>query len=246
MFWRLALTTCFSREKRVFCISKTVFKTFSVFPSTFCDCSLSSPFLSQLKLTQTLLKLHFYTISSPIFKKKVWVFSISLHFPCFEYAFLDSVSVLLPLCFEKYHARSRVCFILVSVHWLRISVFDFIIGVYMKSVVCARFHDSVISFISCLWYSVTLFVIWILVMLSAHLILSYYCSSSYLIAYSTYYVHVAYDFLSLTDSCFFDWVKSPCFTFLYLNLIKLMCVPCGITFGSLLCDCSLANDSSFS
>ena len=122
MFWRLALTTCFSREKRVFCISKTVFKTFSVFPSTFCDCSLSSPFLSQLKLTQTLLKLHFCTIFSPIFKKKVWVFSISLHFPCFEYAFLDSVSVLLPLCFEKYHARSRVCFILVSVHWLRISV----------------------------------------------------------------------------------------------------------------------------
>ena len=129
MFWRLALTTCFSREKRVFCISKTVFKTFSVFPSTFCDCSLSSPFLSQLKLTQTLLKLHFCTIFSPIFKKKVWVFSISLHFPCFECAFLDSVSVLLPLCFEKYHACSRVCFILVSVHWLRVSVFDFINGV---------------------------------------------------------------------------------------------------------------------
>ena len=206
MFWRLALTTCFSREKRVFCISKTVFKTFSVFPSTFCDCSLSSPFLSQLKLTQTLLKLHFCTIFSPIFKKKVWVFSISLHFPCFEYAFLDSVSVLLPLCFEKYHARSRVCFILVSVHWLRISVFDFITGVYMKFVVCALFHDSVISFISCLWYSVTFFVIWILVMLSAHLILSYYCSSSYLIAYSTYYVHVAYDFLSLTWFLF-SWLS---------------------------------------
>ena len=47
VFWRLALATCFSREKCVFCISKTVFfLTFSVFPSTFCDCSLSSPFLS--------------------------------------------------------------------------------------------------------------------------------------------------------------------------------------------------------
>ena len=123
------LATRFSHKKRVFCVSKTVFKTFSVFPSTFCDCSLSSPFLSQLKLTQTLLKLHFCIISSPIFKKKVWVFSVSLHFPCFKYAFLDSVSVLLPLCFEKYHARSRVCFILVSVHWLRVSVFDFITGV---------------------------------------------------------------------------------------------------------------------
>ena len=120
------------------------------------------------------------------------------------------MSVLLPLCFEKYHVRSRVCFILVSVHWLRVSVFDFIIGVYMKFVVYALFHDSVVSFISCLWYSVTLFVIWILVMLSAHLILSYYCSSSYLIAYSTYYVHVAYDFLSLT------W-----FLFLWLSEISL-------------------------
>ena len=77
------LATCISREKRVFCVSKTVFKTFLVFPLTYYDCSLFSPFLSQLKLTQTLLKLHFCIISSPIFKKKVGVFSVSLHFPCF-------------------------------------------------------------------------------------------------------------------------------------------------------------------
>ena len=192
------LATCFSRKKRVFYVSKIGFKSFSVFPLNSCDCSLSSPSLSQLKLTQTLLKLHLCIISSPFFKRKVWVFSVSLHFSCFECAFLDSVSVLLPLCFEKYHARSRVCFILVSVHWLRVSVFDFITGVYMKSVVCALFHDCVVSFISCLWYFVTLFFIWILVMLSAYLIMSYYCSSSYLIAYSTYYVSVAYDFLFLT------------------------------------------------
>ena len=51
MFCRLALATCLSREKRVFCVSKIVFKTFLVFPSNFCDCSLSSPFLSQLNLT---------------------------------------------------------------------------------------------------------------------------------------------------------------------------------------------------
>ena len=155
------LATCFSHKKHVFCVSRTIFKTISIFPSNLCDCSLSlsSPFLSQLKLTQTLLKLHFCITSSPIFKKKVWVFSVSLHFPCFEFAFLDSISVLLPLCFEKYHAHSRVCFILVSVYCLRVSVFDFITGVYMNSVVCALFHDSVVSFISCLWYSVTLFVI---------------------------------------------------------------------------------------
>ena len=75
-------------------------------------------------------------------RKKVWIFFVSLHFPCFESTFLDSMSVLLPLCFEKYHARSRVCLILVSVHWLRVSVFDFITGVYVKSGVCALFHDS--------------------------------------------------------------------------------------------------------
>ena len=67
--------------------------------------------------------IHFCIISSPIFKKKVWVFFVSLHFSCFECAFLDSVSVLLPLCFEKYYVRMRVCFILVSVLWLRVSVF---------------------------------------------------------------------------------------------------------------------------
>ena len=207
MFWQVTLATDWRlvlvAKNACFAFQILFFKTFSVFPSNFCDCSMSSPFLFQLKLTQTLLKLHFCIISSLNFKKKIWVFSVSLYFSCFECAFLDSVSVLLPLCFEKYHARSRVCFILVSVLWLRVSVFVFITGVYMKFMVCALFHDCVVSFISCLWYFVTLFVIWILVMLSAYLILSYYCSSSYLISYSTYYVSVAYDFL------FLNWLYEP-------------------------------------
>ena len=51
-------------------------------------------------------------------------------------------------------------------------------------------------------------------------------------------IMISYDFLLMIvtsvllmiswywpGSCFCDWVKSPCFTFLYLNLIKLMCVP---------------------
>ena len=83
------LVTCFSHEKRVFCISKIVFKTFSVFPSTFCDCSLSSPFLSQLKLTQTLLELHFYIISLPNLQEKVWVLISSPHISCFELHFRE-------------------------------------------------------------------------------------------------------------------------------------------------------------
>ena len=44
--------------------------------------------------------------------------------------------------FEKCLTCSRVCFILVIVHCLRVSVFDFITGVYMMSGVCALFHDS--------------------------------------------------------------------------------------------------------
>ena len=51
------LATCISREKRVFCVSKTVFKTFLVFPSNICDCSLSSPFLS-LKHSMSHFKNH--------------------------------------------------------------------------------------------------------------------------------------------------------------------------------------------
>ena len=35
VFWWLALATFFSHEKRVFCISKTIFKTFLVFPLKF-------------------------------------------------------------------------------------------------------------------------------------------------------------------------------------------------------------------
>ena len=74
VFWWLALATCFNREKRVFCVSKTVFKNFLIFPSTFCDCSLSSLFLSQLKLTQTLCvtlyKLHFCIFSPPNLQEK--------------------------------------------------------------------------------------------------------------------------------------------------------------------------------
>ena len=44
--------------------------------------------------------------------------------------------------FEKCHTHLRVCFILVIVYCLRISIFDFITGVYMMSRVCALFHDS--------------------------------------------------------------------------------------------------------
>ena len=44
--------------------------------------------------------------------------------------------------FVKCHTHSRVCFILVIVHCLRVSVSDFITDVCILSAVCALFHDS--------------------------------------------------------------------------------------------------------
>ena len=89
VLWRVSLATCFSREKHVFCVSKTVFKTFLVFPSNFCDCSLSSHF----SLNWNWPKHSSNSISASshlkIFKKKVWVFSVLLDFSCFKYYFLD-------------------------------------------------------------------------------------------------------------------------------------------------------------
>ena len=84
------LATCISREKSVFCISKIVFKTFSVFPSNFlCLFTFSldwnwpkhsmSPSSNSISASSHL----------KIFKKKVWVFSVSFDFSCFEYYLLD-------------------------------------------------------------------------------------------------------------------------------------------------------------
>ena len=106
------LTTCFSHEKRVFCVSKTVFKTFSVFPSTFCDCSLSSPFLSQLILTQTLrvtfYKLHFCTFSPSNLQEK----GMGSHFLTSYLVFWTSFSwiFVLMFCFFLFCFLLWVCF----------------------------------------------------------------------------------------------------------------------------------------
>ena len=116
MFWWLALATCFSREKCVFCVSKTDFKTFSVFSSTFCDHSLSSPFLSQLKLTQTLCvtlyKLHFCTFSPSNLQEK----GMGSYFLASYLVFWTSFSWIFVLMF---------CFIFVmGLFWfLRLSLF---------------------------------------------------------------------------------------------------------------------------
>ena len=117
VFWRLALATCFSREKCLFCISKTVFKTFSVFPSTFCDCSLSSPFLSQLKLTQTLsvtlYKLHFCTFAPPNLQEKCmgshFLTSYLVFWTSFSWIFVLFFFFLLWVCFDFWDCPCLVC-----------------------------------------------------------------------------------------------------------------------------------------
>ena len=83
------LATWSSSEKRVFCVLRTVFQNFFSFPSSFSDCSLSSPkYLSQT-LCLFWKSFHFCIMSSSNIKKKVWVFSISLHCSWFELYFLD-------------------------------------------------------------------------------------------------------------------------------------------------------------
>ena len=87
------LATCFSREKRMFCISKTVFKTILVFPSNFYDCSMSSPFLSQLNLTKHSMSHSSNSIFASFllqYSRKRYGFSLShLISSCFENYFLD-------------------------------------------------------------------------------------------------------------------------------------------------------------
>ena len=136
------LATHFSREKCVFCISKTVFKTFSVFPLNFCDYSLSSPFLSQLKLTQTLLKLHFGIFSSRIFKKRYGFSLFHFIFHVLSLLFLFLWVVLGSLCFCQMSWSFKGLFYLDDCSLFESKCFDFITDVCMLSGVCALFHDS--------------------------------------------------------------------------------------------------------
>ena len=97
--WRLTGDLFQSQKTCVLCFKDSFYKTFLVFPSNFYDCSLSSPFLSQLKLTQTLLKLYFCIISSQIFKKKVWVLISSPHISCFEFHFREYLCWCFVFCY---------------------------------------------------------------------------------------------------------------------------------------------------
>ena len=131
------LATHPSREKRVFCISKTVFKTFSIFSLEFLWLFTVFPISFSTETNPNTLFLHHF------FSKKSYGFSLShfiLHVLSLIFLFL-----WVYWChydFVKCHTHSRVCFILVIVHCLRVSVFDFITDVCMLSGVCALFYDS--------------------------------------------------------------------------------------------------------
>ena len=80
----------FSRENRVFCTKWVNFWTFSVFPSNFHDCSLSSPFQTSFKLIVSLSKnLHFYIISTSFFKKRYGFSYYLIVFHVYSMCFLD-------------------------------------------------------------------------------------------------------------------------------------------------------------
>ena len=73
------LVTYLNHKKCVFCVSKTVFKTFSVFPSNFCDCSLSSPFSFSQTLCVSLKKAFIFATFNLQSSRKRYGFSLS-HF----------------------------------------------------------------------------------------------------------------------------------------------------------------------
>ena len=87
------LMTWLNRENRMFFANRSVFKHFQFFPRT----SMTVHYLPYLKLSQThrvtLEQTSIFTsFQLKIFKKKVWVFSFSLHSSCSESYLLESVS----------------------------------------------------------------------------------------------------------------------------------------------------------
>ena len=89
--WRLSLNLSQSRKSQFLHKMGQFLNLFS-FPSNISNCSSSSfsEILSNSPcLTQT--NLHFASFLFQIFKKKVWVFSLSLHISCFELCFLGLV-----------------------------------------------------------------------------------------------------------------------------------------------------------
>ena len=90
------LATWLSRENRMFCLNRSVFffkKNFSVFPRTFltvhCLPYLKHSQTHRVTFEQTSI---FTSFQLKIRKKKVWVFSFSLHTSCSESCLLESVS----------------------------------------------------------------------------------------------------------------------------------------------------------
>ena len=170
------LATHFSREKRVFCISKTVFKFFQLFPLIFVTIHYLLHFSLNWnwpKPSSNFISASFLLESSRKGMGFLYLTSFSMFWVCFScfYEWFWGHYV-----FVKCHGHSRVCFILMIVHYLRVSVLTLL----LMFVCCLGFVQCfmivVISFISCLWYSITLFIIWIhVIMLSGHLIMRYWC-----------------------------------------------------------------------
>ena len=174
VFWWLALATCFSSEKRMFCISKTVSLNFFSFSLDFLWLFTVFPisFLTETdpNTPQTPFLHHFFSNLQEKGMGFLYLTSFSMVWVCFSY-FCECIFVIMFL-------KSVMLVQGFTLSWWLFIVWELVfltlLLVFIWSLGFVHcFTIVVVSFISCLWNFVTLFVIWILVMFSDHLILSY-------------------------------------------------------------------------
>ena len=181
MFWRLALATCW----RLILVAKNAcsafrrqfLKLFQFFPRIFVTIHclpLYSLNWNWPKPSSNSIYASFLLKSSKKGMSFLCLISFSMFWVCFS-CFYECIGVIMIL--------SNVILIQgFALSWWLFIVWELVFLTLLLMFVCCLgsvhcFMIVVISFISCLWYSITLFVIWILVMLSGHLILRYWCSS---------------------------------------------------------------------
>ena len=168
----------FSRENRVFGKNWVSFlKLFQFFPRIF----VTIHCLPHFSLNWNWPKPSSNSISASFLLKSsrkgigfLCLASFSMFWVCFS-CFYECIGVIMIL--------SNVILIQgFALSWWLFIVWELVFLTLLLMFVCCLgfvhcFMIVVISFISCLWYSITLFIIWIHVMLSGHLILRYWCSS---------------------------------------------------------------------
>ena len=151
MFWRLDLVTCWrlTSVAKNACLAniRAVFKSFSVFPRTYCDCSLS--FLSETSQTHyvTHFQLHCCFISSQNHQEKVWVLFSSSHILCLMNVFRAIwVDTILETFFSWFDGYGWLCLLLLSSVFILLVTLCFF---FVLLFACWWFSNS---FVKWVWY----------------------------------------------------------------------------------------------